>query len=128
MWTFPGSEVDTQRVSTNCYTPSSFIHTASDIKVKSTLSTVLVYVLVWEPVSKQNRLLVLSQKHCFKSRSLGNFLLVAPQTHPPPPPKVYKSPSTSADEAPYYTILTLGHHPPWLGYSARKLAFGQIPT
>ena len=25
-------------------------------------------------------------------------------------------------------ILTLGAHPPWLGYSARKLAFGQIGT
>ena len=25
------------------------------------------------------------------------------------------------------SILHLGHHPPWLGYSARKLAFGQTP-
>ena len=26
------------------------------------------------------------------------------------------------------SILTLGALPPWLGYSARKLAFGQIRT
>ena len=25
------------------------------------------------------------------------------------------------------SIPHLGHHPPWLGYSARKLAFGQTP-
>ena len=28
-----------------------------------------IYALVWEPVSKQKRLLVLSQKHCFKFRT-----------------------------------------------------------
>ena len=34
----------------------------------------------------------------------GNFLLVATQTTPPPP-KVYKSTSTSADEALYYSTI-----------------------
>ena len=29
---------------------------------------------------------------------------------------------------PLPSILTLGAHPPWLGYSAPKQAFGQIPT
>ena len=31
------------------------------------------YVLVWEPVIKQKRLLVLSQKRCFKFRNLFLF-------------------------------------------------------
>ena len=81
----------------------------------------------------------------------GNFLLVAPQT-PPLPLKVYKSPIFNlvllytfggggalqkCTKVPVpvmmklYTtppsILHHGHHPAWLGYSSRKVAFGINP-
>ena len=75
--------------------------------------------------------LILTIQDFVKKKTLGNFLLVAQQTHRPPPSesvrksntyvfstfvhfwggaspptlKVYKSPNTSADEALYYSTI-----------------------
>ena len=70
------------------------------------------------------------------STNIGNFLVVTQWTPPPPLPKVYKSPSTSATVpeelvklyATPRSILHLGHNPPWLWYNARKLALFGKPT